>query len=315
MSLVTEFDPWRSTLCTCPPKLTFNPYTGCDHACIYCYASSYIPKFFNCRPKKDLMPRLKREATKLKGETISIANSSDPYPNLEAKTCLTRNCLEILTNQDCKLQIITKSNLIVRDIDILKKVPSMVSLTITADNDDTAKLIEPYAPLASERLRAIETLVQKDIPTTVRLDPIIPFINDKPEILVETLASIGIKHITCSTCKITSENWKRISIAKPKIAEKLRFLYFENGEKMGRHIYLPKGLRVKLLKTVRELAEKYDMRFGTCREGLSQLNTATCDGSWLLCKRGSEVVWAARAHHYGMPWLDVCSRRCQKCRF
>ncbi|MEM2108797.1 MAG: radical SAM protein, partial [Candidatus Bathyarchaeia archaeon] len=44
MALISRFDPWRSSLCTCPPKLTFNPYTGCDHACVYCYASSYIPR-------------------------------------------------------------------------------------------------------------------------------------------------------------------------------------------------------------------------------------------------------------------------------
>ena len=69
--LLTPFDPWKSSLCTCPPKLTLNPYTGCDHRCIYCYASSYIPKFGNCRPKKKLIQKLKKEASKLKGEIIS----------------------------------------------------------------------------------------------------------------------------------------------------------------------------------------------------------------------------------------------------
>lgn len=68
--LITEFDPWKSQLCTCPDKLTFNPYTGCDHRCLYCYASSYIPRFYECRPKKDLISRLKREAAKLRGELI-----------------------------------------------------------------------------------------------------------------------------------------------------------------------------------------------------------------------------------------------------
>jgi len=282
VTLITEFDPWRSKLCTCPPKLTFNPYTGCDHACVYCYASSYIPKFFNCKPKKDLIPRLKREAEKLKGEIVSIANSSDPYPNLEAKTGLTRKCLEILSQCDCKIQIITKSNLVTRDIDLLKKMPSMVSLTITTDNDNIAKLIEPHAPSSSERLKAVETLIEKDVPTSVRIDPIIPFINDNTENLIKTLASMKVKHITGSTYKVKLDNWRRFSIALPKIAEKLKPLYFEKGEKSGRYIYLPKDLRLKLMKTVGALAEKYGMKFGTCREGLSHLNTAVCDGSWLL---------------------------------
>jgi DNA repair photolyase len=253
--------------------------------CVYCYASGYIPKFFNCRPKKDLIPRLKREAVKLKGELLSIANSSDPYPNLEAKTGLMRKCLEILSQQDCKIQLITKSDLVVRDIDLLKKVPSMVSLTITTDDDGTAKLIEPHAPLPSERLKAVEMLINKGVPTSVRIDPIIPFVNDNTEDLIKTLASLGVKHITASTYKVKPDNWRRFSTALPKIAEKLKPLYFEKGEKIGGYVYLPKALRFKLMKTVGALAVKYNMKFGTCREGLSQLNTAVCDGSWLLKKR------------------------------
>jgi len=282
VTLISKFDPWRSKLCTCSPKLTFNPYTGCDHACVYCYASSYIPKFFDCGPKKDLISRLRREAVKLKGEMISVANSSDPYPHLEAKTGLMRKCLEILSRQNCEIQIITKSNLVVRDIDLLKKIPSMVSLTITTEDDHVAKIIEPHAPPPSERLKAVETLIEKGIPTSVRIDPIIPFVNDKPENLMRTLASMGVKHITVSTYKVKPDNWQRFSTALPKTAEKLNPLYFEKGEKIGRYIYLSKDLRLELTKNAREIAKKYGMKFGTCREGLSHLNTAICDGSWLL---------------------------------
>ena len=280
--MITEFDPWGSRLCTCPPKLTFNPYTGCDHACVYCYASSYIPKFFYCRPKKNLIPKLRREAARLKGEILSIANSSDPYPNLEAKMGLTRKCLEILSQHDCQIQLITKSNLVIRDIDLLKKMPSMVSLTITIDNNGIAKLIEPHAPLPSERLKAVETMIEKDVPTCVRVDPIIPFVNDNTENLIKTLASLGVKHITASTYKVKLDNWQRFSMALPKIANKLKPFYFEKGEKIGGYIYLPKALRLKLMKTVGALVEKHNMKFGTCREGLSHLNIAVCDGSWLL---------------------------------
>jgi DNA repair photolyase len=282
VTLISNFDPWHSKLCTCPPKLTFNPYTGCDYACVYCYASSYIPKFFQCRPKKDLIPRLKREAVALKGELISVANSSDPYPNLEGKTGLTRKCLEILSKCKCKIQIVTKSNLVIRDIDLLKKKPSMVTLTITTDNDNILKLIEPKAPSPSERLKTAETLIRKGIPTSVRIDPIIPFVNDNPENLVQNLASIGVKHITSSTYKIKRDNWQRFSIALSKTAEKLKPLYFEKGERIGRSTYLPKELRLKLMEKVAMLAKKYSIQFGTCREGLSHLNTTTCDGSWLI---------------------------------
>jgi len=282
VNLISRFDPWRSKLCTCPPKLTFNPYTGCDHNCVYCYASSYIPKFFDCRPKKDLISRLRREAARLRGEIVSIANSSDPYPNLEAKTGLMRKCLEILSRSDCKIQIITKSNLVVRDVDLLRKMPSMVSLTVTTDDDNLARLIEPQAPSPSERLKTMETLIEKEIPTSIRIDPIIPFVNDNLETLIETLAFMGVKHITGSTYKVKPDNWQRLSLTLPKTAEKLKPLYFENGERIGRYVYLPRDLRLKLMKNLGALAEKYGMKFGTCREGLSHLNTAVCDGSWLL---------------------------------
>lgn len=282
--LISRFDPWRSGLCTCPSKLTFNPYTGCDHQCIYCYASSYIPSFSDCRPKKDLLAVLKREAAKLNGETVSIANSSDPYPRAEASAGLTRRCLEILAESNCKIQIITKSNIVVRDDDLLSKVPSTVALTITTDDDNIAKLIEPHAPLPSQRLRAAQDLTKKGIPVSVRIDPIIPLVNDQPQKLISALASIGVKHLTCSTYKAKPDNWMRLTQAMPKVAENLKPLYFQQGEKIGGNTLLSKEFRLRLLKSVRDLAVANNMKFGVCREGLPELNTAPCDGSWLMPK-------------------------------
>lgn len=280
--LISGFDPWRSTLCTCPPKLTINPYSGCDHLCIYCYASSYIPSFQDCRPKKDLLQNLKREAAKLKGETVSIANSSDPYPNIEATFGLTRRCLEILTESNCRIQIITKSNIVTRDDDLLCKVPTTVALTITTDDDHLAARLEPRAPTPSERIRAAQDLIRKGIPVSVRIDPIIPDINDQPSKLISTLASIGVKHITSSTYKPKPDNWRRFVQVFPDIAERLKPFYFQEGEKIGGNTLLPKEMRFKLLKRVRDLAKTEGIKFGVCREGLAQLNTATCDGSWML---------------------------------
>jgi len=282
--LISRFDPWRSGLCTCPPKLTFNPYTGCDHQCVYCYASSYIPSFSDCRPKKDLLAALKREAAKLNGETVSVANSSDPYPCAEASTGLTRRCLEILAESNCKIQIMTKSNIVVRDDDLLSKVPSTVALTITTDDDNLAKLIEPHAPLPSQRLRAAQDLIKKGIPVSVRIDPIILLVNDQPPKLIADLASIGVKHLTCSTYKAKPDNWMRLAQAMPKVAEKLKPLYFQQGEKIGGNTLLSKELRFRLLKGIRDLAVANNMKFGVCREGLAELNTAPCDGSWLMPK-------------------------------
>jgi DNA repair photolyase len=74
-------------------------------------------------------------------------------------------------------------------------------MTITTDDDALAKLIEPNAPPPSERLKAAHMLTEKGIPTSVRIDPIIPFLNDHPENLIKALSSLGVKHVTGSTYK------------------------------------------------------------------------------------------------------------------
>ena len=284
MPLISRFDPWQSGLCTCPPKLTFNPYTGCDHRCIYCYASSYVPNFTDCRAKKHLLDTLKREAAKLRGETVSMANSSDSYPRVEASEGLTRRCLEILAGSNCKIQMVTKSDLVVRDKDLLSKAPSTVALTITTLDDNLSRLIEPSALPASKRLRAAEDLLRVGVPVSVRIDPVIPFLNDQPQELIEDLACIGVKHLTCSTYKAKPDNWTRLTQAMPKVAEKLKPLYFQQGEKIGGNTLLPKDLRFRLLTSMRDLSLAQGIKFGVCREGLAELNTAACDGSWLMPK-------------------------------
>jgi DNA repair photolyase len=177
---------------------------------------------------------------------------------------------------------VTKSDLVVRDIDLLKKVPSMVALTITTDDDAIARIIEPHAPPPSGRIKAAEQLIDRGIPVTVRIDPIIPFVNDCPEKLVKKVADLGVKHVTSSTYKVRSDNWKRFREAMPEVSEKLQPLYFQQGDRIADYVYLSREFRLKLMQTVRSLVEKSGMRFGTCREGFSDLNTATCDGSWVL---------------------------------
>jgi DNA repair photolyase len=131
-------------------------------------------------------------------------------------------------------------------------------------------------------LKAVESLVAKGIPVSVRIDPIIPHVNDNPAQLIAILASIGVKHITTSTYKTKRDNWDRFTAAMPEIAEKLKPIYFEKGERVGGSTLLPIDLRLKLMINVRTLAVNAGMKFGVCRENLNQLNTATCDGSWLL---------------------------------
>jgi DNA repair photolyase len=286
MEVIREFDPWKGKLCTCPKKYSFSPYTGCSHKCLYCYASSYIPNFFNCRVKKNLIRRLIRDLTKIdRNLPISMANSSDPYPLIERDLKLTRTCLKLFKQANCRVLIITKSDLVTRDIDILKNMKVSVSISITTLNQDTASRLEPRAPSPEKRINAIKKLTAVGIPISVRLDPIIPGIND-PEIenLVKVLGEIGVLHVVSSTYKARYDNWKRMIKAFPNEMKKLKRLYFKNGEKISNSIYLPKKLRFKLMKKVADACKKHNLTFATCREGFIGLHTSrSCDGSHLIC--------------------------------
>ncbi|RLF50391.1 MAG: radical SAM protein, partial [Thermoplasmata archaeon] len=147
MYYIKEFDPWHSTYCTCPPKYSLNPYTGCDHCCIYCYITSYIPNAFQVRTKKDFFKKLQKDVKKIdKNKVVSLSNSSDPYPTVEKKLGITRKTLEILSHNQVKYQIVTKSNLVLRDLDILKQSKTCVAITITTLKEKIAKKLEPNAP-------------------------------------------------------------------------------------------------------------------------------------------------------------------------
>jgi len=180
--------------------------------------------------------------------------------------------------------MVTKSNLVTRDVDIFGKLACTVALTVTTEDEETARQIEPQAPSPRERLKAIEVLVGKGIPVSVRVDPIIPHVNDNPTGLIATLASLGVKHVTSSTYKVKRDNWMRFAAALPVVAENLKPLYFQKGERVGGSLLLPVDLRLKLMLCVRTLVVNAGMKFGVCRENLKQLNTAACDGSWLLSK-------------------------------
>jgi DNA repair photolyase len=283
MPVITPFDPWKSELCTCPFKYSFSPYVGCSHACLYCYASSYIPKFFEARVKKDVIKKLNKEISKLKVKYVTIANSNDAYQPMEEKLKLTREALKIFSNHDFKIMIVTKSNLVLRDLDILKKSRVAVSVTITTLDENKAKRLEQNAPSPEKRLETLKLLSKSGIPTIARIDPIIPLINDMEiDELVRAVAEAGVKHIVSSTYKAKLDSWKRM---KKEFSEmkRLKELYFLKGERIKGYYYLPKEYRLRLMRKVFEKAKKFGLTFAACREGFFELNDAkTCDGSHLI---------------------------------
>ena len=283
MPYLQPFDPWGSELCTCPPKWSLNPYTGCGHRCLYCYATSFIPRFYEPRLKKNFLKKVEREINGLpENALISLSNSSDPYQPLEEKWKFTRTFLEMLTYRKVKLLILTKSDLLLRDLDLLTKLKVVVSLTITSKK--ISSILEPNAPSFERRLLALKELKRQGLKTVVRLDPIIPGINEEEacEVLSEVLPYAD--HIVLSTYKAKPDSLKRLIEVFPEKKDKLKKLYLAEGVLIKGSRYLSLEQRRMLLLPLIEIIKKAGKSFGLCREGLNslKLKRGFCDGSFLL---------------------------------
>lgn len=172
-------DPWFGL------TYTINLYRGCQHQCIYCDSRSAcyrIENFKDILVKVNAIDLLQRElATKRIKGTIGTGAMNDPYMPVEKQYNLTRRALIQIAHYRFPVHVITKSTLVLRDIDVLKSISQVyatVSFSITTANDRLAKQIEPGASKASERFDAMAQLAQHGIATGVTMMPLLPFIED-----------------------------------------------------------------------------------------------------------------------------------------
>lgn len=219
---------------------------------------------------------------------VSMSNSSDPYPPIEAKLKLTRETLRVLGEFRVRVLIVSKSSLVVRDLDLLKNMRVAVTLTITTLDPRKSKIIEPNAPPPEERVKAVRVLSKSGVRVGVRIDPIIPYINDDPkEIkeLVERVVRVGAQHITTSTFKAKRDSLARLSTV-PGLGVKIRELYLSRGVRVKGYMYLEESVRRELLKPIVEEAQARGVTYATCREGFKHskkyFNAPSCDGSHLI---------------------------------
>ncbi len=169
-----------------------NIYKGCSHGCIYCDSRSEcygIEDFDIVRAKENSSDIIRRELkSKRKKGVVGTGAMSDPYNPFEKKLALTRNALEIIDSNGFGASIATKSDLITRDIDILKRIkkhsPVLCKITITTADDNLCEIIEPNVIVTSKRFGAIKKLSQEGIYTGILLMPILPFINDTEENII-----------------------------------------------------------------------------------------------------------------------------------
>lgn len=170
-----------------------NIYKGCSHGCIYCDSRSEcygVENFDKVRAKKDAIQIITNELRKKRKKgVIGTGAMSDPYNPFEKEMMITREALKEINNFNFGIAIATKSDLVLRDIDILKKIkshsPTLIKITITTFDDELCKRIEPNVCVTSKRFKAIKELSNNGIFTGILLMPILPFINDNEENIVQ----------------------------------------------------------------------------------------------------------------------------------
>lgn len=183
-----------------------NLYRGCSHGCIYCDSRSScyrIDNFDKVRAKKDALLIMEKELSSFKNSGIvGIGAMSDTYNPFEAKYELTRGALKLIRKYSFGVSIDTKSDLILRDLDILSEINKrnyvVIKFTVTTPKDEISRVIEPYAPVTSKRLQAIKELSDAGIFVGIMLNPVLPFITDSEEdicLLVKKAHESGARFI------------------------------------------------------------------------------------------------------------------------
>jgi DNA repair photolyase len=195
------------------PDISFdrsiNPYRGCEHGCIYCFArpthaylglSAGLDFESNLFMKPDAPELLERElsAPGYTPKTIAIGTNTDPYQPIEKQYELMRRILLVLEKAGHPVGIVTKSALILRDIDVLSRMAkrnlAKVAISVTTLDPKLARIMEPRAPTPARRIDALKELAAAKIPTSVMVAPVIPAIND-PDIerILDAAAAAGVQ--------------------------------------------------------------------------------------------------------------------------
>ena len=220
-----------------------NLYRGCPHGCIYCDSRSncyHIDKFDVPRGKENALLILESELFKKHDHgVIGIGSMSDTYNPQEIKYEQTRKALKLISKYNFGVSIDTKSDLILRDLDILKEINSknnvIIKFTITTPNDELSKIIEPNVCVSSKRLEAIKKLSDNGIFVGIMMNPILPFITDSEEDIKELVRlahEAGAKFIQTFMGMTLRENQ--------------RDYYYQKLDR-----YFP-GIKEKYIKTYRE---------------------------------------------------------------
>lgn len=247
---------------------TLNPYTGCPHGCVYCYNQHFIKiikpeecwgKFLEI--KINAPELLEKEITSKYAkhkDRVFFSTITDPYNPFEKQHQLTRRCLEILAKHKWPVDILTKSELVLRDLDIFKQFGKKISVgfTITVINPQFAMLLEPGTSMPAGRINALKILKKANIETYAFIGPILPYFTNLKQIF-ETLQT-NVDHILLDTLNTKKENWQGLTrVLKqyyPRLLPKYHQIFFKNR----------KGYETQLREEIEFLAKSYRIPIKIC---------------------------------------------------
>lgn len=269
--------PVRSVLNRCtsarmPFTWTINPYRGCEFACKYCYAR-YTHEFMEMRDGADFERKiyvkehaaglLRQELRQVKsGEEIAIGTATDPYQPAERRYQITRAILEELArHRGYDIGIVTKSNLVVRDTDVLRELSRhnqiFVNITITTMNADLARILEPRAARPDLRMEAVRKLNEAGVAAGVICAPVLPGISDSArdlEALVRASAEAGGKYIFANPLFLKPCS---AAVFLPFLEKEFPHLVESYRQRFQARAFLPDAYRKRISELMAKLRKKY----------------------------------------------------------
>jgi DNA repair photolyase len=257
-----------------PFTWTINPYRGCEFACKYCYAR-YTHEFMEMRDgveferkiyvKKHAAELLRQELKRVKqDESIALGTATDPYQPAERRYEVTRGILEeFARHRGFELGIVTKSNLIVRDVELLKTVARAnkvsVHVTVTTLDTELARILEPRAPRPDLRIEAVRELAQAGIRVGISCSPVIPGITDSPEDLeglVRTAAEAGADYVFANPLFLKPCS---AAVFLPFLEQNFPQLLESYRQRYQDRAFLPPAYGKRLSQLISRLREKYKL--------------------------------------------------------
>jgi DNA repair photolyase len=201
-----------------------NPYVGCEHGCVYCYAT-FMKRFTGHEEewgtfvdvRVNASRVLARQLERTRPDDITLGTVTDAYQPLEREYGVARTCLEVLLDYDCPICILTKSALVLRDLDLFKRLKAVeVAFTITTLDDEVRSIFEPRSSPIHERLEAVRLLAEAGIPTWAFCGPLLPLLSDGEEqldALFCQLKQAQVGYVLVDSLNLRGAAWGRVRAA------------------------------------------------------------------------------------------------------